>query len=85
MTSEIIDRVPLAVLRRSVLGFLIGTGLGSGLVALAFTLDIGSIATLTAGSGGMSLRDLGLLPVTFGLLGLVVGPSIGGDADDRIA
>ncbi len=81
MSDFIIDRVPLTALRRSVFGFLIGTALGTAFVGLVFAFDIGSLAALAVGSGGMSLLELALLPVTFGLVGLVAGPSVGGGGD----
>jgi hypothetical protein len=81
MSAQHVDRVPLAALRRSVLGFVAGTGLGAGFVALVFGFDVGSIAVLSARAGGASFGELGLLPVTFGLLGLLVAPAIGGGPD----
>ncbi|MDK9697387.1 MAG: hypothetical protein OEL76_13450 [Siculibacillus sp.] len=77
MSENIVDRVPLAALRRSVFGFLIGTGVGSAFVLLVHVFDIGSLAALSARSGGISLADLGLLPAVFGSFGLVVAPAIG--------
>lgn len=77
MTMNIVARAPLAALRRSVFGFLIGSGLGTAFVALVFVFDLGPLAASAMRSGGSSVFDLALLPVTFGLLGLVVGPSLG--------
>lgn len=77
MKSDIFEPRPLAAHRRSVLGFLIGTGLGAALVALVFAFDVGALATEALRTGSLTLFDLALLPVTFGLLGLILGPSIG--------
>ena len=76
MTLILAQRAPLAALRTAVFGFLAGTGLGSLFVAAVFVFDIGNLATLTHGSG-FSLGDLGFLPVTFGLVGLVAAPALG--------
>lgn len=77
MFENIADRVPLAALRRSVFGFLSGSGVGSAVVLLAHVVDIGSLAAPSARSGGISLADLGLLPAVFGSFGLIVAPAIG--------
>jgi hypothetical protein len=81
MSGNIVDHMPLAAFRRSVFGFIAGTSLGAAFVALVFAFDVGSIAALSARSGGAPLGELGLLPVSFGLLGLLVAPAIGGGSD----
>lgn len=80
MTIDILDRPPLAAFRRSVLGFLIGAGLGVGFIVLVLALDVGELVLQAMRAGDPTILDLALLPVTFGLLGLVVGPSVGGGA-----
>lgn len=78
MFATIDDGAPATAHRRAVGGFLIGTGIGLGFVAGVFALDIGGLATLWRGAGGIPIGELGLLPVTAGLVGLVVGPVFGG-------
>lgn len=83
MKSDTFESGPLAAHRRSVFGFLIGAGAGAALVALVFAFDVGALAAEALRNGSLTLFDLALLPVTFGLLGLILGPSIGrgrGDA-----
>lgn len=77
MTSDTFESRPLAAHRRAVLGCLIGTGTGAALVALVFAFDVGALAAEALRTGSLTLLDLALLPVTFGLLGLVLGPAIG--------
>lgn len=75
---------PQAALRTAVFGFLIGICLGTLFVVTIFVLDLGHVATLTKGDG-LPLGELGFLPVTFGLLGLVAAPALGvasGDVSD---
>lgn len=75
---QIIDeRVPLVALRRSVFGFLTGSGLGIAFVLGVFAFDVGSLSTLSAQTGGVGWFDLGLLPGVFALVGLIVGPAFG--------
>ena len=83
MTRNEIESRPLAAFRRSVFGCLIGTGLGAAFVAFVFAFDVGTLAASAMGSGGLTALDLALLPVTFGLLGLVVGPSVGSSGGRR--
>lgn len=78
MFPTIDDGAPATAHRRAVGGFLIGTGLGLGFAAGVFALDIGAVATLWRAAGGIPVGELGLLPVTAGLVGLVVGPVFGG-------
>lgn len=74
MTLTLARRAPLAALRTAVFGYLAGTCLGTLFVAAVF--DIGNVATLAHGSD-FPLGDLGFLPVTFGLVGLVAAPALG--------
>lgn len=82
MSQSHIDRAPLAALRRGVLGFSAGFGLGAVFVAGVFAFDVGSLSLLASKSGGLPFGDLGMLPVTFGLVGLVTGPAFGSDPGD---
>jgi len=77
MKSDTFESRPLAAHRRSVFGFLIGAGAGTALVALVFAFDVGALAATALRTGSLTFFDLALLPMTFGLLGLVLGPSIG--------
>lgn len=77
MVQFIDERAPLPALRRGVLGFLAGTALGAVFVGGVFAFDVGSLSLLWSKSGGVPLGDLVLLPVTFGLVGLVAGPALG--------
>lgn len=78
MTLTFHDRAPAPALRRAVFGFLAGSLLGALFVAAVLLFDIGGIASLASRTaGGLSLRDLGMLPVTFGLLGLIAAPTLG--------
>lgn len=78
MTIDLDDRARLLAFRRSVLGFLAGSALGGLFVAAVVFLDIGHIASLSAATEtGLSLGRLGLMPVSFGLLGLFTGPALG--------
>jgi hypothetical protein len=74
MTLTLDRRAPLAALRTAVFGFLTGSALGGLFVAAVFLLDIGHVATL-AHANGFPFGDLGLLPLTFGLVGLVAAPA----------
>lgn len=73
------ERVPLPALRRSVLGFVTGMGLGIAFVLGVFAFDVGSLSTLSLRTGGVHWFDLGLLPGAFALVGLIVGPGFGAD------
>jgi hypothetical protein len=81
MTLILARRAPLAALRTAVFGFLGGTCLGTLFVAAVFVFDIGNVATL-AHADGFPLGDLGLLPLTFGLIGLVAAPALGSATGD---
>jgi len=77
MKSDTFESGPLAAHRRSVFGFLIGAGAGAALVALGLEASIVFSDAEALRNGSLTLFDLALLPVTFCLLGLVLGPSIG--------
>lgn len=85
MTLILTDRAPLAALRRAVFGFLGGSLLGCLFVAAVFALDIGHIASMAGQGGPITLGDLGLLPVTFGSIGLIVAPALASAAGRRTA
>ncbi len=80
------DRTPLRAMRNSVLGFLGGATAGTVFVAGVLLLDIGHIASMAANAGGsLSLGDLALLPITFGLIGLITAPVVATASRDRSA
>ena len=77
MTPISIDRAAQAAIRRSVIGFFLGTVSALLFIVTLLEFDIGSIASSAAGGPGLPLHAFGLFVVTFGFLGLIVGPSLG--------
>lgn len=84
MTLTFDRRAPAVALRKAVFGFLTGTAFGGLFFAVVFLLDIGHVATLAAREG-FPFGDLGILPLTFGLIGMVVGPALGSMPDETAA
>lgn len=76
MSPSIDDRA-LRALRLGVLGGVAGLGFGTAFVAGVFAFDIGSLPALWSRTGGVPPGELGMLAVTFGLVGLVAGPAFG--------
>lgn len=77
MTQISIDRAAQAAIRRSVIGFFLGTVAALLFIVALLEFDVGTIASSAAGGPGLPLHAFGLFVVTFGFLGLVVGPSLG--------
>ena len=71
------DRAAQAAIRRSVIGFFLGTVAALLFIVALLEFDVGAIASSAAAGPGLPLHAFGLFVVTFGFLGLVVGPSLG--------
>lgn len=83
MTLLLTERAPVAALRSAVFGFLAGGLLGGLFVTAIFAFDIGRIASMAGSGGTVTFGDLGLLPATFGLIGLIVAPALASAAGRR--